>query len=181
MKPKKISKKAKPRRNTVALKKQAADLKLAVERKRTQLRQAAFLAAFVSCARIAKAARQARIPRALHYRWMEEDPDYARAFERATPIAAGLLEDEAMRRAHEGTKRAIYYQGEKIGYEFEYSDTLLMFLLRALLPKRYGDRTAIQHSGPEGGPIDVRVAKLAEVLSIDELKSIRARLTCLAG
>ena len=40
-----------------------------------------------------------------------------------------MLEDEAVRRAVEGCKKAIFYQGKVVGYETEYSDQLM--LLRA--------------------------------------------------
>ena len=48
-----------------------------------------------------------------------------------------LLEDEAYRRAVKGINKGVYYRGEKIAVEKEYSDSLLALLLRANAPDKY--------------------------------------------
>jgi hypothetical protein len=58
----------------------------------------------------------------------------------------------------------------------EYSDTLLMFLLKGLLPERYRDRVKAEISGPAGGPIPIEQHGLTK-LTDDEL----AQLIALAG
>lgn len=118
----------------------------------------AFLAAFASCGSVSKAAEAAGINRSLHYDWLE-GPQYRRKFVRAKREAIGVLVDEAVRRAREGNKRVIFYKDEPIGVEFEYSDSLMMFLLRAWAPRVYGDKQKLEHSGPKGGPIDL-IARL---------------------
>jgi hypothetical protein len=42
-------------------------------------------------------------------------------------------------------------------YELEYSDTLLIFLLKGIRPEKYRER--FEHSGPEGGPIEFSDAR----------------------
>jgi hypothetical protein len=54
--------------------------------------------------------------------------------------AGERLEQEARRRAVEGTKKNVYYQGEPCGVNTEYSDTLLIFLLKGAKPEKYAER-----------------------------------------
>jgi hypothetical protein len=56
------------------------------------------------------------------------------------------LEDEAVRRAHEGVRKPVLYKGKQVFvegrplYETQYSDQLLMFLLKAYDRERFGDQ-----------------------------------------
>jgi hypothetical protein len=58
-----------------------------------------------------------------------------------------VREEEADRRAVDGTKKGIWYKGKRVGHELEYSDTLLLALLKAGDPDRFSDRKDIRHSG----------------------------------
>src|SRR5580704_17843420 len=128
--------------------------------------QRRFLAAFAACANIVKAARWAKLNRACHYNWLKEDPTYKARFDAATSQAARTLEDEAVRRAHEGIKKAIRYKGKILGYETEYSDSLLLALLKANAPDKFVDRS--QLSGPDGGPIETTLNVVYEDKSVPE-------------
>lgn len=119
-------------------------------------KQSAFLKAFAETANLTRAAKAAKIDRAMHYRWLDGDELYKTAFAEARKLANQTLEDEAVRRAREGTIRPVFYQGELCGEYFEYSDTLLMFLLRSLEPEKYRENVSHEHSGRGGGPIEVR-------------------------
>jgi hypothetical protein len=72
------------------------------------------------------------------YRHRAKDGKFAAAWERALEDAADVLELEARRRAVRGTERPVYQGGKLVGHVTEYSDTLLMFLLRAARPGKYG-------------------------------------------
>jgi hypothetical protein len=50
------------------------------------------------------------------------------------------MEDEAVRRAVEGVDRPIYYRGAVCGYVTEYSDDLLIRMLKARRKDKYSDR-----------------------------------------
>jgi len=127
----------------------------------TQLR---FLAAYAESGNISAASRTTGISRESHYRWLEED-DYPLAFQYANDIAVDALEEEARRRAHKGLQRQKFHQGMPImtecepndpqGHEVEwrgemtwvkpyieheYSDTLLIFLLKAKRPDVFRDK-----------------------------------------
>jgi hypothetical protein len=86
------------------------------------------------------------VHRQTHYFWMREDPTYPRRFKEAEVQAARALEDEAVRRAREGIRKPVlhrgkqvYVQGEPL-FTIEYSDSLLMFLLKAYDPERFRER-----------------------------------------
>ena len=86
---------------------------------------------------VAEAAKPAGVSRMLHYRRLQSDPVYRGAFERVQDDLADTLEGEAIRRARDGVKRPILYkgapvkQGRRILYLTEYSDQLLIILVRS--------------------------------------------------
>ena len=100
-----------------------------------------FLDRLAETGNVLKAARFAKKPRGTVYRMRVRDEAFARAWEEAKKAAVELvLEPEAFRRAVEGVTKKIYYQGQKIGTERQYSDTLLIFLLKAHAPEKYSER-----------------------------------------
>ena len=66
------------------------------------------------------------------------------------------LELEARRRAVEGTERPVFYQGGEVGYVREYSDTLLIFLLKAHRPNKFRERVEHEHKVPQA--IEVKLS-----------------------
>ena len=78
---------------------------------------------------------------------MEQQGVYKIAFQECRDKAGELLQDEAVRRAHEGVLRPVYHRGVKVGVIREYSDQLLIFLLKGWLPDVYGARREIEWDG----------------------------------
>lgn len=74
-------------------------------------------------------------------RALETDPGFAEAFKEASRSAGDFIESEAVRRAVQGVKKAVYYKGEIIDWEVIYSDALLQTLLKAAKPDKYADRS----------------------------------------
>lgn len=74
-----------------------------------------------------------------------------------------MLELEARRRACEGVERKKFHQGEPVidpvtgkhYVEREYSDILLICLLKAHRPKKYRERFEQQHTGKNGKELPV--------------------------
>ena len=69
-----------------------------------------------------------------------DDEDFAAEWDIALESAVNVLEQEGLRRAHEGVSEPVYYKGEVVGHVQKYSDTLLMFMLRALKPDTYREK-----------------------------------------
>lgn len=92
---------------------------------------------------VSAACRKAQISRVRAYELRNEDEVFRAAWDEALVMATEALELEARRRA-EGFPEPIYYNGKKIGIVRRYSDTLLIFLLKAHDPK-YRDNIKIDH------------------------------------
>ena len=102
---------------------------------------------------VGRAAKTAGIGRTTAYEWRDEDEAFSRAWDAAVEDGTDKLEREAVRRAAEGTLKPVFQGGEQVGEIREFSDTLLIFLLKARRPKVYVDRLRAEVSGPDGGPI----------------------------
>ena len=85
---------------------------------------------------------------------MKNDATYQKAFEAVAEDIGRDLEIEAIRRAM-GAKRPMYYRGKAVKtgrngrtvYEFEYSDQLLIALLKRFRPALYREHTTTEVSG----------------------------------
>ena len=92
------------------------------------------------------AARGAGISRPEAYKARNRNKTFRRLWNEALEEAVDLLDGEARRRAT-GMKRDIYHAGVVVGQENVYSDSLLMFLLKAHRPQLYRDNVKVEHSG----------------------------------
>lgn len=90
------------------------------------------------------------------YKLYRGDPEFARLWDEAVDEAMDRLEEEARRRAVDGTRRPVFYKGVQVGAVREYSDLLLIFLLKGGRPEKYRERAAVEHTGRKGGPLQVR-------------------------
>lgn len=132
-----------------------------------------YLAAFAMCGTHVQASKAAGVHRRSHYGWMKKDEAYAAAFAEAVTEACERLEAEAMRRGRDGWNEPVFQGGKKVGVIRRYSDTLLIFTLKGLMPERYRER--YEHTGKDGGPIQLQpvVAKI-ETLTTEEIEQMRA-------
>jgi hypothetical protein len=88
------------------------------------------------------------------YFWLEKDPEFKVEFEDCKKQYIEKLEKEADRRAVEGVTSTRYTKsGEPYEYT-EYSDTLMIFRLKALDPNKYRERHEL--TGPDGGPVLIK-------------------------
>lgn len=101
------------------------------------------------------------------YQWREMDDAFVFAEREAKDSFADALEEEAVRRAWHGVRKPVYTaSGRLAGHVTEYSDSLLMFSLKAIRPDKYRDRIGVEHSGSinTDTDLDTRIAaRLAEV------------------
>lgn len=114
----------------------------------------AFLAGLSKLGTVTDACAAARIERSTAYRAREAHPDFKQDWDEAREAFADRLEKEAIRRATKGVRRAKYYKDTLLCHEREYSDTLLLALLRANNPQKFKERMDVT-SGDEKIPIAV--------------------------
>lgn len=128
--------------------------------KRKKQKEGIFLETLRGGGSIAKAADAAHIARSTAYEWRESDEAFAKAWDDAVEIGTDTLEDEALRRGHDGVDEPIFYKGEQAGYWLnkdgqrvpdtsadafkfvphfvrKYSDTLLIVMLNARRPEKF--------------------------------------------
>ena len=72
-----------------------------------------------------------------------KDLKFGKGWVEAQDMAIELLEDESFRRAFDGIDKNVWYKGEVVGVEKQYSDTLLMNRLQAERPDKYQYRQKI--------------------------------------
>ncbi len=120
-------------------------------------KQAEFLAAYAAVGNISTAAKLTGIQRSNHYNWLRESQDYHDKFEDASEQAIDSLESEARRRAVDGVDRPVFHKGEQVGAVREYSDTLLIFLLKGLRPEKYRERSSQEITATGAQAVEIRV------------------------
>lgn len=123
-----------------------------------------FIASLSETGNITLAARVAGISRQAAYNAKESDESFASAWAEAEDVAADLLEEEARKRAVDGTPEPVYYKGQMVGAVRRYSDNLLMFLLKSRRPEKFRDRSEVKHSGGVG----VTLTELLKLSQEDE-------------
>lgn len=106
-----------------------------------------FVATLAECGNITHAADMAGIDRSTAYRARERNSRFAAEWDEAMEEATDALEKEARRRAVEGVSEPIFYQGQEVGTVQRYSDTLLIFLLKAHRPEKYRERYDVTTGG----------------------------------
>ena len=105
---------------------------------KTSKKRQTFLKCLENGDSVQNAANVAGVARGTVYRWKQESEDFATAWDEALDSGVDRLEDEAYRRAMDG------------------SDTLLIFLLKSKRPKVYSEKQRLEHSGPDGGAIQTQ-------------------------
>lgn len=150
----------------------ADDLKSLPVLLRTMLSLLPKLGTIAACARAMNVGYQ-RL-HGMHWRRLHTNTIYTEAYEATLEEATQLLEREALRRASDGVPRLKFHQGKPITVtnpetgeeenyiEREYSDTLLMFLLKSRRPDVYREHFdgRVEHRGQLG-------VKVSGVLAID--------------
>ena len=108
-----------------------------------------------------RARTAAHISKANVDRLYRADIEFQEAVDDARDKWADRLEAEAYRRGVEGIEKGIYYQGEKVDVERQYSDALLSQMLKAHRKALYGNETKITGAGA-GGALTVNIRRFDE-------------------
>lgn len=91
---------------------------------------------------VTKAARAAGLLPSACYSRRERDADFRREWDEAMAEAVDGIEAEIHRRAVRGVEKGIWYQGERVGEEQVYSDSLLSLYAKRWIPE-YRDRQTV--------------------------------------
>lgn len=104
---------------------------------------------------VSRACKAVTIARSTAYDHKKTDTAFSGLWDDAVEEGLDALEQEARRRAFKGTRKPIYYMGKKIDYIREYSDTLLIFLLKGGRPEKFRERMDINQN--ISGSLDVNI------------------------
>lgn len=115
-----------------------------------------FLERLSKAPNISAAAKAAGYSRKHFYELRNNDPEFAEAWQDALNQALDTAEGELYRRAVRGVVKKVYYQDKHIDTVREYSDTLLIFMLKAHKPEVYRETVRNEHMGENGKPIEQR-------------------------
>lgn len=138
----------------------------------TPKKKAAFLKSLEETHIVTDAARAAGVHRSTVYDWYEKDPEFAKLWDETVERSTELLEREAYRRAAVGVEEPVFYQGKQVGKVKRFSDTLLMFLIKARKPDMYRER--VEHTGAGGGPVEHRMRLDLRGLTDEQLVALEA-------
>ena len=116
----------------------------------------------------------AGIERSTSYKERAQSPDFAAQWDEALEDAIDDLEAEARRRAFEGVEKPVFQGGKRVGSVREYSDTLLLAMLRAHRPQKYREHFEIRANVATAilDPTPLIRAGLAALMGQRELVSI---------
>lgn len=103
-----------------------------------------------SAGNVTSACAKAAVSRQTPYDWREADKGFAENWDAILEGATEAAEQELFRRAVKGVLKPIYQSGKLVGRVREYSDTCLIFLLKARRPKVYNPVQRIAPTNPDG-------------------------------
>lgn len=107
-------------------------------------------------------------------KFRNQDDEFAQEWDEALDTGMDLVEDEAIRRAVDGTREPVFYQGNVVGFKLNYSDQLMMFVMRGNR-KKYQQHMQIE--GHITGRIGVAVLPVTAVSMEDwEMKALRMQV-----
>lgn len=139
---------------------------------RTPEKRTAFLAVLAETGIVRRGLEAISISRSAAYKWRDEDADFAAAWDKALAIGIGALEDEAHRRAFEGTPELVLVgdgdAAKPVEVNRKYSDTLAIFLLKAHRPDRYRERSEV--TVRKGDPSTMTEAEIRQEIAELQLR-----------
>lgn len=98
---------------------------------------------------------------------LKRDLRLAERIEIAENVYLDSLENEARRRAVNGVEKGVYFQGERVGTEKEYSDRLLDKLLTAADKEKYSQQRNVKQETTVNVTSDGVRKKLSSMLDLD--------------
>jgi hypothetical protein len=109
-----------------------------------------FLMELKASCNITVSAEKIGFTRQCMYDHKKKDKLFSDAWDNALDEGIDLLEKKAQDRAFNGVEKKIFFKGEKVDTQVEYSDGLTTFLLRAHRPEKYAKEAAVNINTPAG-------------------------------
>ena len=106
---------------------------------------------------VALSAESVGIARPEVYKARQRNKGFAKDWDNAMERATDALEQEARRRGMDGVDEPVFFKGQVVGAVRKYSDTLLIFLLKAHRPKKFREYHHLEHASSPDQPLTVRV------------------------
>lgn len=116
-------------------------------RPRARQWQAAFIAHLAKTGNVSASANRAGIERSWAYQTRRKNERFRALWDDALEQAVDALEEEARRRAYQGVEEPVFWKGQQVSQVTKYSDTLLIFLLKAHRPEKFRENHHIEASG----------------------------------
>jgi len=112
----------------------------------TALKKGRYLEAMALAGTLTAGCQAAQVSHNTVFKWRELDDQFVLAEQQARNRFADNLEQEAVRRAWRGVDKPVYQGGELVGTVTEYSDTLLIFMLKAVRPEKFRERVDVRQT-----------------------------------
>ena len=112
-----------------------------------------YLTSLASTGVVRYSAKQAGISVKTVNRHRKADPAFDAGCNAAIEESCEVLELAARKRAVRGVSKPVYQGGIQVGSVREYSDTLLIFLMKGNMPEKYRERHSYEVGGPGGAPL----------------------------
>jgi hypothetical protein len=109
----------------------------------------------VNCGDLFDACRRVQVSMIFVRQWMKDDKDVADQITEAERVGAMSLQSAAIQRAVHGVTKGVYFKGERVDEEVQYSDGLLTTLLKARLPETFGGEE--QRGNTFNGPTQINI------------------------
>jgi hypothetical protein len=119
------------------------------------------------------AAKKCGINTSTVYRQKMKDPVFSAGWDEALKVALIKAEDELYRRAVKGWEEPVFYKGEETGHVQKFSDTCLIFFLKANNPEKYNpiNKVSMDVSSADGSMIP-RVVQVADESVLTEMRDM---------
>ena len=131
-----------------------------------------------NCGDFFAACRTVQVSPTFVRKWQKDDKEVDEQIQYACEVGALQLESAAITRAVHGVEEDVYYQGGVVGQKTNYSDGLLMLLMKKRLKGTYGDE-------PSQTNVNLQLANNVQVMpragSYDEWLSMARATTSLEG
>jgi len=116
------------------------------------------------CRQIAdgKTLRELKVATSTVMRWVADHPEFREQYARAREAQADSLAEEIIHEARKATPA----NAQAVRVQID----ALKWAASKRAPKKYGDRASVEHSGPEGGPIQSSVD--LKGVALDVLKKL---------